>query len=227
MIREDRSMTRIPQGKKLRGSQRWIQDLVNSYQEVLDEAIGIGKIHWRSPLADDDYAEYRDDRGLDRIDVQLRHRSLESFWPKRGPQWDALGRTESGEAILVEAKAHIGELFSGATKATDASARKIRASLREVMTGLHAKPGLDWSTRFYQYTNRLAHGYLLSKLNKVPCRLVFLYLIGDTEMKGPDTKAEWEAAIRVLHEALGLPRSPARFVAEVFVDVRGPSPRTV
>ncbi len=220
-------MTRIRQGRKLRGSQRWIQDLVNTYPEVLDEAIGLGKIDWRSPLVEDDYAEYRDEAALDRIDFHLRHRSLESFWPTRGPQWDALGKAESGEAILVEAKAHIGELFSGATRASETSARKIRASLREVMTGLHAKPGLDWSSRFYQYTNRLAHGYLLSRLNKLHCRLVFLYLIGDTEMNGPGTRAEWEAATRVLHEALGLPRSPARFVAEVFVDLRGPRPRLV
>jgi hypothetical protein len=201
--------------------------LVNTYPDVLDAAIGLGKIDWRSPLAGDDYAEYRDDEALDLIGIQLSHRSLESFWPKRGPQWDALGRAESGEAILVEAKAHIGEMFSGATKASEASAEKIRASLAEVMTGLRARLGLDWSSRFYQYTNRLAHGYLLNKLNKVPCRIVFLYLIGDREMKGPDTRAEWEAAIRVLHEALGLPYSPARFVVEVFLDVRGQSPRLV
>lgn len=220
-------MSRVPQGRKPRGSQRWLQALVNDFPDVLDAAIGIGSVTWRSPLANDDYAEYRDDEALRRLGIQLPRRSLDSFWPRGGPQWDALGRARSGEAILVEAKAHVGELFSGATDATGASAAKIRASLAEVMDGLHAKPGLDWSSRFYQYTNRLAHGYLLHHLNQVPCRLVFLYLIGDSEMKGPETKAEWEAAIRVLHEALGLPRVPAKFVAEAFIDVRDSKPFVV
>lgn len=99
--------------------------------------------------------------------------------------------------------------------------------MAEVAEGLHAKPGLDWSRRFYQYANRLAHGYLLHALNGLPCCVVFLYLIGDSEMKGPEARAEWEAAIRVLHEALGLPREAATFVSEVFVDVRGSTPIVV
>lgn len=220
-------MTRVPQGRKDRGSQRWIQALVNEYPHVLNAAIGLGSVDWKSPLATDDYAEYRNDQALELLGVQLGRRPLKSFWPRGGPQWDALGRASSGAAILVEAKAHVGELFSGATDAGEISAAKIAASLTEVMGGLHAKSGLDWSRRFYQYTNRLAHGYLLHELNELSARLVFLYLVGDAEMKGPDTRAEWEAAIRVLHEALGLPRVAAGFVSEVFVDVRGSVPIVV
>lgn len=220
-------MSRVPQGLKAKGSQRWIQALVNESQDVLNDAIGIGSVTWKSPCAADDYAEYRNGDAMELLGIQLPLRSLESFWPRGGPQWDALGRAGSREAVLVEAKAHVGELFSGATHAQEVSASKIRASLAETMSGLHAKPGLDWSSRFYQYTNRLAHGYLLNNLNGVPCRVVFLYLVGDAEMNGPENRAEWEAAIRVLHKALGLPRTPARFVVEAFIDVRGERPTVV
>jgi len=40
-------------------------------------------------------------------------------------------------------------------------------------------PGYDWSKQFYQYGNRLAHAYLLDRLNRIPTRQVFLYLIAD------------------------------------------------
>ena len=98
-------------------------------------------------------------------------------------QWGALGRAKSGEVILVEAKAHVSEILSPGSQALEDSLPLIRASVGEAATGLGALPGaVDWSQRFYQYTNRLAHAYLLRELNGVPTLLVFLYFIGDREM---------------------------------------------
>lgn len=77
----------------------------------------------------------------------------------------------------------------------------------------------DWSKRFYQYANRLAHAYLLDSLNGVPTKLVLLYFMGDRDVGGPLTRSEWQAAIDLVHEALGLRHVPA-FVVDVFVDVR-------
>jgi len=56
-------------------------------------------------------------------------------------------------------------------------------------------------------------------LNGIPARLVFLYLIGDDDVHGPTTRAEWDAAIHTVHHALGLSDVPA-LVTDVFVDVR-------
>jgi hypothetical protein len=50
---------RYPQPRGNRGSLRWIQKLVNERPDVLDAAIGIGRVEWLSPLATDDFAEYR------------------------------------------------------------------------------------------------------------------------------------------------------------------------
>jgi hypothetical protein len=95
---------RVPQGEAARGSQRWIQDLVNTYPTVLDATIGIGRIDWRSPLASDAFAEYQDAEFLECLGVTLPTRALGDFWPTGGPRWDALGRTEEGTVVLVKGK---------------------------------------------------------------------------------------------------------------------------
>jgi len=218
---------RFPQPQGAKGSLRWIQHLVNQHPGVLIDAIGLGPVEWRSPRADDGYAEYRDRAFLERLGITLVRRRLEDFWPTGGPQWDALGRAASGEAILVEAKAHVLELLSSPTQARDASAETIRGSLSEAASALGAAPGTDWSQRFYQYANRLVHAWFLAQANEVPVRLAFVYFIGDAEMDGPSNRREWEAALMVLHEALGLRGRMPRYVAEIFIDVRPSVPKVV
>ena len=79
-------MSRFVQQRSSRGSQRWIQELVNDHPIILEDAIGMGRIEWISPLASDGYAEYRDNAFLDCIEIKPLKRSLLSFWPPRGPQ---------------------------------------------------------------------------------------------------------------------------------------------
>lgn len=212
-------MGRVVQQRGSKGSQRWVRYFVNQVPGILDAAIGVGNIEWLSPLASDGYAEYRDQDFLNLLGITLRRRSLQSFWPARGPQWDALGRSDSGSCVLVEAKAHIAEIFSAAMSASEDSAQSIQRAFIETKHGLGVLPGLDWSRRFYQYANRLAHAYLLEHLNGVPTVLVFLYFVGDTDMKGPTSCAEWQTAIQVVYEAMGIRRRVPTFVRNAFLQV--------
>jgi hypothetical protein len=79
--------------------------------------------------------------------------------------------------------------------------------------------GFDWSKQFYQYTNRLAHAYLLNVINGIPLRLAFVYFVGVADVGCPSVRTEWESAITTVHRAIGLPAVP-RFVVDVFIDVR-------
>lgn len=144
-------MGRFPQREALKGSQRWIQRLVNEAPDQLNQAIGIGDIRWCSPMAQDEYAEYRDDAFWGRLNLAPTRRPLSTFWPRGGPQWDALGVATSGGAVLVEAKAHINELYSPASGASEASLGRIQLSLRECRAGLGVSEGYDWSKQCYQY----------------------------------------------------------------------------
>ena len=153
-------------------------------------------------------AAYRDEAFLEKLGIELEARPLADFWPKRGPQWDALARDASGACVLVEAKAHIPELISSPTAAGPESKALIDRSLHEVAAHLSAETSSDWSRTFYQYANRLAHLYLLHRVNGIDAWLVFVYFVGDGDVGGPDSEAEWKAAIQVLHGALGLKDHP-------------------
>ena len=219
---------RYPQSNGVRGSLKWIQRAVNERPEYLNRMVRDAcdipddeAIEWVSPLADDKWAEYRDDEFLNRLGIQLDARPLYDFWPRRGPQWDALAKTDAGGAILVEAKAHIREVVSSPSKASPNSLAKIGASLWETQRFLRVDTSIDWTATLYQYANRLAHLYLLRELNGIPARLAFVYFVGDEYMKGPRTIAEWQAALTVVKSVLGLPRRHrlSAYVADVFLDV--------
>lgn len=177
-------------------------------------------IDWCSPLKSDEYAEYRDKAFLDKLEIRLEKTRLDEFWPARGPQWDALGRTSLGKVLLVEAKSHIPELISSLQAESTESKAKIQRSLEATKLAFSCHADVDWSKRFYQYTNRLAHLHLL-RMNDVPAYLVFVYFVNDAEMKGPSTALEWKGAIQLLHSYLGLGKTKMwKFIADVFVDVQ-------
>ena len=219
-------MGRFPQPAASKGSQKWVQMIINEKPKFLNEKIrrklNLQKdedIQWLSPLKRDGYAEYRDQEFVDRLGVNLRRIPLADFWPKNGPQWDALGKSFFGKLLLVEAKSHIPELISTMQAKDKESEMKILKSLEKTKHFLNIKAETEWSRPFYQYTNRIAHLYLLRR-NELLAYLVFIYFINDLEMRGPTTEKEWKGAITLLHSYLGIGRHKLQnFIADVFVDV--------
>ena len=219
-------MARFPQPQAKKGSQKWIQKLVSDKPGILNSQIWSAldlseeeDIRWLSPLKSDDYAEYRDQDFLNLLGVKLEKISLAQFWPKGGPQWDALGKSSAGKLLLVEAKSHISELISKSQAEDEGSMKKIQKSLEETMQYLNSKAHVDWSQSFYQYTNRLAHLYLLRK-NDLRAYLVHVYFLNDFEMKGPATFSEWEGATKLLKSYLGIGRHKLqKFTTDVYIDV--------
>ena len=210
------------------GSQRWLQIALNRCTEALNPAIvnelglcSSEQIEWLSPLESDGFAEYRDEQFLECLGVNLDKRPLKDFWPNSGPRWDGLARTSSGRLLLVEAKANIPEFDSTPTRATENSLKKIKEALAETKKFLGVKSETDWSQCFYQYTNRLAHLYLLRKLNGLDAFLVFVYFVNDQTVRNPVSQEGWETAIALATKHLGIPHS--RWVSEnvkdLFIDV--------
>jgi hypothetical protein len=209
-----------------KGSQKWIQKLVDEKPELLNLQIRRNlelsedeEIQWLSPLKSDRYAEYRDRAFINLFDVELKQTPLGQFWPRGGPQWDALGKSSLEKLFLVEAKSHISELISTSKAENENSVKRIAKSLEETKHYLSSETGFDWSSGFYQYANRLAHLYLLRK-NQLPAYLVFVYFVNDLEMRGPTTIYEWKGAIALLHSYLGIRRHKLqKFISEIFIDV--------
>lgn len=221
-------MPRRVEGPAQRGSQKWLQYVVNQCPEILNSKIiaqfGFPKaehIDWFSPLANDGFAEYQDQEFLTLLGVELPNVSLPKFWPARGPVWDALGRSDSGNLFLIEAKSHIAEMVSPKSEALGESKTLISKSLEECKQYLNSNSNADWTGSFYQYTNRLAHLYLLWELNGLPAFLIFVYFVNDKEMKGPESEEEWRGAIKLLHSYLGIGRTKLTpFMTDVFIDIK-------
>jgi hypothetical protein len=217
-------MGRYPQSDNSRGSLKWIQRAVNN-PPALDEIIapllpGKPAILWRSPLSGDNFAEYRDNEFLKRVGAEELAEALADFWPNRGPQWDALATTSSGDILLIEAKAHIGELCSPASGAGVSSKEKIEAALEKTIRHANAKPQAPWSQTFYQLANRLAHLHFLRRQGR-KAWLVLVNFVGDDDVGGPHSEAEWRAAYEIVWYIMGLnkrhPLSP--FILEVHPSV--------
>lgn len=203
-------MPRYAEGQAEKGSQMWLQRLINDHSNLINGEICkvvpdilAGDIIWLSPVEEDKFSEYRDKAFIDRLDLSLDEYPLKDFWPKGGPVWDGLGRA-GNHVFLIEAKAHIPELNTTAMKASPGSAEKIRSSLTQVKKKVKSKSHTDWTKCFYQYANRLAHLYLLRSLNNIEAWLFNIYFVGDHTVNGPKTKEEWKGAIRLVQSHLGL-----------------------
>ncbi|GBE39286.1 hypothetical protein BMS3Bbin08_01908 [bacterium BMS3Bbin08] len=218
-------MSRVPQQSGERGSLRHIQELINNRPALLNKLIK-EKIHiksdnieWVSPLADDEYAEYRDDDFIKRLGIPGLKIPLHDFWPNKGPQWDALGQGNDGEVFLVEAKANIPELLSSCGARSPKSRKRIQRRLKETREFLKCRTEIDWTTGLYQYANRLAHLYYLRHLNKIKAYLIFVYFLDDTTHI-PTSLEQWTGALQLEKKLLGLSKHKlSRYIADVFIDV--------
>jgi len=86
-------------------------------------------------------------------------RGMPTFWLLGGPQWDGLGRAASGEVVLVKAKAHLNELYSPASGASESSLMQIQSrrsarrrsawawSLATTGRSSSTSTAIDWRTR--------------------------------------------------------------------------------
>jgi len=219
---------RVPQQRAEKGSQKWIQDIINACPELLNDRIrqqvsslSGREIIWRSPLTEDNFAEYRDTAFLKNIHLPELSNELNRFWPKNGPQWDALGKTADEKAfILVEAKANVLELISACGAKSEKSLSTISKSLAETQQWLNCqKPLIDWKSGFYQYANRLAHLYFLRKKARKEAYLIFLYFLADSTHI-PTSQDAWDAALELMKKLMGLSKeSLAGKIIDVFINI--------
>lgn len=220
-------------GRAKRGSQRQLQDYVNLASESLDEAIlsalpikiqqNSPHIKWVSPVAIEQFREFRDAEFLWALGLGQFPKDLNTFWPELGPCWDALGilTTSLKEslpiALLVEAKSHVQEVYGNGCQAGGISRALIAESLNDAKKWCGARADSDWTGPLYQSANRIAHLYFIQQRLTRPCFLVNLYFVDDPYR--PTSQAEWLTVLQVVHQELGLtPAVPG--LVEVFLPGR-------
>jgi hypothetical protein len=153
--------------------------------------------------------------GIEFIEDQTVIAQWHAFWPGSGSaqNWDAIGKVyQDGEPtwLLVEAKAHLGEVESTCRASSTKSREKIRAALEKAQGSFCASPPpVDhWLTPYYQMANRLACLHFLMRESQppVPAHLLFVYFVGDQRADAdcPQSAGEWEGVIERIENRLAL-----------------------
>lgn len=111
---------------------------------------------------------------------------LEQSGTANTPNWDLLSQCDidgGNGLILVEAKAHEGELGNDRSGATGANAIRIRAALQEATDGWNQLlPGFSLSfDSHFQLSNRFAFAWKLAEMG-IPVVLVYLGFLETREM---------------------------------------------
>lgn len=153
--------------------------------------------------------------GIEFIDDQDVGRQWRDFWPSSGSaqNYDAIGKVyQDGKPawLLVEAKAHLGEVESTCRAKSPRSREKIGVALRKAQDSFcTSHPPIDhWLKPYYQVANRLAclHFLLQECQPSIPAHLLFLYFVGDLRADAdcPQSAGEWEGVIERIANRLAL-----------------------
>ena len=204
----------VREGSASKGSRYCLQRYVEQRPQELGELIVRSspllaarqgtEVSWLSPLAEQNYLEYRDDfLGPKALNLPDYFRALKDFWPDNRPQWDGLAllRSTDGPAVLlIEAKAYPGETRSSCSAKNPVSIERIRTRLAELQSYMGVAPA-DWMTGAYQLANRLAFLYFLHVLCEVPSFFVLINFVDDQSYKptGYETwlPYPWTAALGI------------------------------
>ena len=216
-------------GMGRRGSKLCMQLCVNNpeLKKRLDEAIGLGKIKWLSPLMEENFQEYE----LKNLPVERLglNDMAWSFWPPRQPQWDAIGLA-GGKLILVEAKSHCDEVDDPCRSKEGKGRDRIKAAI-EKWLGNDEK----LMKKYYQIANRLVYlneiKAIYDKEEQDPKRdvyCVFLYFVDDVTLDGSTrekaSKEDWENFLKEINNHI--PECRGDHVKEIMFDVwKDPKPK--
>jgi hypothetical protein len=192
-------------------------------------AFASGDLEWVAPTGPDDPRELRDEFWAE-IGLAGPNPEDASWWPSRGPVWDAVARVPGpgGKVggVVVEAKGRINEVSAGGCKATGDSLKQIRNAFLDVQADLGIPPTTGWLRANYQMANRLAFLWFARRNGKErPLWLVWTYFLGERYPTatgvsvGPTSETEWAPAIQAAKDELRLPthHDLSEFEATLFL----------
>lgn len=189
----------------------------NKFNSVVLEAVGGHSLYWLDFLVKPD-SNGKDEewKGLQFLEGIEAYKPLiekcKLFWPQTGnkPNWDAVGWFYKGDIpqlLLVEAKAHIGELLSDSAASEAGGRSQTEKALAATKKALGVDPKASWLDKYYQQANRIAVVWFLNS-NDLPAHLLNIYFCGDnySGKTCPSEPSGWSKAIAAQEAHLGLPK---------------------
>ena len=157
---------------------------------------------------------------------------FKEYWPRKSQYWDGIilnvDKT-TWQYILVEAKAHLGELESDTQAESTESITRINKAFDTTQNRFDITTSNDWSKCYYQAANRLAFiNFMLD--NGIRASLLNIYFINGwikrdlnetrtvIEDKSVKSEEEWRKKINEQYTYLGFNHNAQKYIHEVFLD---------
>lgn len=206
---------------------RWMGRHREEFDKQVKKVLGINNIAWRDfEFHCNAIIQDKEIKGIDFIKFNEELlKTWKNEWPQTGNpmNWDAIGYyTDNNQKkvwILVEAKAHIGEINSKCNAETK-SRKKIESILQKTANNLKLDYNNCWLEKYYQQANRL-YVYDLLKRNGIEAKLLNIYFVGDMSnrsRKSPQTQADWVKPITDKNNCFRIP-SGNDYLYDMFLDV--------
>ncbi len=210
---------------------RWLGRHRNEFDKRVKSLLNIENVTWLD--FEFDFGDIPDKEiiGLNFLDKSI-HKDIISQWKNEWPQtgnsmnWDLVGYSENpGEKtwILIEAKAHLGELEQNCGAKSPDSVAKIKKALLEAAknNGIEILDINPWTRKFYQLANRI---YVLDllKRNNVQAKLVNIYFIGDMSSKNrksPQNQIAWQSKLVEMKKYLNIQKLTKLEIKELFLEI--------
>ncbi len=211
---------------------RWIGRHRNEFNKRIKNLLDIDNITWID--FDFDAGKKIPDKeliGLSFLKDEANYQEVLSLWKKEWPQtgnsmnWDLVGYTIKNGIktwILIEAKAHLGELFQSCG-ASEYSLSKIENALLKTAENNGVKIIKDnpWTKNYYQLANRI---YILDLLKRsgIKSKLINIYFVGDMiskNRKSPEKKEIWEIEIDRMKRYLNIEKSDMKDIKNLYLEI--------
>jgi len=211
---------------------RWTGRHRNKFDNKIKQLLNIDNVTW----LDFDFSNNKDEPdkelvGLTFLEKEPSYEAILSQWKDEWPQsgnsmnWDLIGYTVKNNTktwILIEAKAHIGELENDC-KAGQKSLKIIEKALTKTANNIGTEIFKDspWTKKYYQLANRI---YILDllKRNDINSKLINIYFIGDkigSSRKSPIDIATWKIEIDKMKKYLNIEKSNFIDVLDLFLEI--------
>lgn len=211
---------------------RWTGRHRNKFDNKIKQLLNIDNVTW----LDFDFSNNKDEPdkelvGLSFLEKEPSFKAIISQWKDEWPQsgnsmnWDLVGYTVKNNIktwILIEAKAHIGELKQSCG-ATEESLKKIEKALAKASNNIGTFISMKnpWTKKYYQLANRI---YVLDllKRNEINAKLINIYFTGDKIFKSrisPKDKESWKAEIDKMKEYLNIEKLCSIDIKELYLEI--------
>ena len=211
---------------------RWTGRHRNKFDNRIKLLLNIDNVTWLDFDFSNDITEPDKELvGLSFLDKEPNYQAVISKWKEEWPQtgnsmnWDLVGYTIRNDIktwILIEAKAHIGELINNCGAGPE-SLKKIEKALKITAynIGTEILKDCPWTNNFYQLANRI---YVLDllKRNQINAKLINIYFMGDKIDKSrlsPKDKKTWELEISKMKKYLNIEKSNSIDILDLYLDI--------